>query len=102
MTKLRDMTSVLRSKNAGPFLITVDLFFNDEADFDAVRTSDVLSAANVARAYGVSETDVRGPFWHRGALAAKVTVPKLLSCQDPFFTDMMGAQQHVPISELEV
>jgi Domain of unknown function (DUF4387) len=102
MSKIQDMTAALRSKNAGPFMITVDLFFANEADFDAVRDSNVLSVANVAIAYRVLESGVVGPFWHRDALMAKVTVPKHSSCQDVFCNDIFGSQQHFPIAQLEV
>jgi Domain of unknown function (DUF4387) len=102
MTTLRDITSALRSKNAGPFMITVDLFFANEDEFDRVRDSEVLSVGNVASAYGIAESEVQGPFWHRGALMVKVTVPKDSSCQDPFCRDMFGAQQHFPIAALQV
>ena len=39
MPKLRDVCSHIRSKNAGPFWITIDLTFPDRATFDLHSTS---------------------------------------------------------------
>ena len=42
-TPLREIAKVVRSKNAGPFEITLDIIFKDRADFDAVRKSGVIT-----------------------------------------------------------
>ena len=52
MPKLSDVTRHVRSKNAGPFWVTVDLFFNDEASFNAYKDDPALSPALFARCFG--------------------------------------------------
>ena len=39
MTTLGELADVMRSKNAGPFQITIDLMFNDAATYGRVRDS---------------------------------------------------------------
>ena len=42
-TPLRDIAKVIRSKNAGPFEITLDIVFKTEEDFEAVKKSGVIT-----------------------------------------------------------
>ncbi|MFZ0666369.1 MAG: DUF4387 family protein [Acidimicrobiales bacterium] len=100
--QLRDVTRVLRSKNAGPFLICVDLMFSSLEDLESVEASGALSPARVASAYGIRPDQVLGPFFDRRACGAKVTLPKVRSAQDPFCPDLFGCNQHVPIALMEI
>ena len=43
MTKLNDMTRVIRSKNSGPFQLTFDVIFNDKKTYQAAKNSGVLT-----------------------------------------------------------
>ena len=42
MTVLSEIAEVIRSKNAGPFVVTFDIFFKDQADFEAVRGTGLI------------------------------------------------------------
>jgi hypothetical protein len=53
MGELRDLARHVRSKNAGPFWVTVDIFFKDAADFDRYADSPSLTPEVFARLYGV-------------------------------------------------
>jgi hypothetical protein len=99
---MRDVAKVLRSKNAGPFLVTIDVMFDSIDDFELVQSSNALGADKIARAYGIAEEDVKGPYFQREALGAKVTVPKIVSAQDPFCPDLMGCNEHLPVAGLRV
>ena len=52
MPKLRDVCRHVRSKNAGPFWITVDLFFKDEAAYRTYAADPALSPDLFAQLYG--------------------------------------------------
>lgn len=51
--KLTDIALVIRSKNAGPLQITIDLMFEDRARYDIAAAANSLSPASLARLYGV-------------------------------------------------
>ena len=53
MPDLRDLCDEIRSKNAGPFWLTVDLFCRDHAAVAAIPT------ARFAAAMGCAEADIR-------------------------------------------
>ena len=49
--KLVDIARVIRSKNAGPTILTLDLLFNDEAGFKHACSSKSLTPEAVAKLY---------------------------------------------------
>ena len=100
--KLHELATVVRSKNAGPFLVTIDIFFTDPEAYDRTRASGVLEPESVARLYGLAVDDVKGAFWEPDALGAKVTLRKRPSINDLGCSDVFGSHQHVPIAYAEI
>jgi len=99
--RLRDAARVLRSKNAGPLTVTLDLMFETRENFERAVQSPALSAAALARAYRIPAEDVRVipvPL----ALAIKVVLPRPIVAGSPGDTDVYGAQQHRPLMEIEL
>ena len=58
MARIRDIAQICKSKNAGPFQVTIDVLFEDAALYRQVKATGVLNAALFARLYGVAEEDV--------------------------------------------
>ena len=104
MALLSELASVFRSKNAGPFQITVDLIFGDEATFNRVADAGVLTPETVAELYQTDPDKVRVVPYAR-AKAIKVTLPRLwgtCGAGSPGDRDVYGAQQHGPLIDLEI
>jgi hypothetical protein len=99
---LADLASVIRSKNAGPFVITLDAFFKDGATFCRVRDAGVITKASVARLYGVSEDDILEITFFEPAEALKISITRWIGSAAPGDTDVFGAQQHVPLMSLSL
>lgn len=57
MPELREIADKVRSKNAGPFWVTLDIFCPDDAAFCRVR--DGLPTQRVAKALGVPPADLK-------------------------------------------
>ena len=53
MSKLGETASYVRSKNAGPFWVTVDIFCGSEAAYEQVARSPNLNARRLAQLLGV-------------------------------------------------
>jgi hypothetical protein len=98
---LKDLASVIRSKNAGPLCLTIDLFFRDRAGFDRARASAALAPSQVAQRYGLAATQVRR-FDLPEILAIKLSMPRQVCAGDPGDGDVYGAQQHAPLLEVAV
>ncbi len=99
-TRLADVAKVIRSKNAGPLLLTIDVIFDDRGTYERVIASGILSAEVFAGLYGVSHNEV-AVIPYAQALAIKITLPRLHRSGGPADTDVYGAQQHAPVMDLE-
>jgi len=100
--RLYDMASVIRSKNAGPFTLTIDLLFNSRDIYDTVLSSPAFTAGIIASLYGVREADVRIHPFER-ILTVKVTLPRPgASSGAPGDRDVYGCQQHFPLADIEI
>ncbi len=96
---LAAFAKVVRSKNAGPTQLTLDLFFRDRAGFDRAVAAEGLQPAAVARRYGVDAAQVRR-FEMPEILAIKLSLPRRICAGTPGDSDVYGAQQHVPLLEV--
>jgi hypothetical protein len=101
MARIRDIAQACKSKNAGPFELTIDVVFADRAVFDRVQATGVLGPALFARLYNVREEDVLFTPYPAGN-AFKATLPRLVASGDVGDTDVYGAQQHAPLLDVEV
>ena len=99
--KLEDIASVVRSKNAGPRALTLDVMFADDAGYARAAQSPALTAPRMAALYGVAEGDVRVIPYPLGR-AIKIVMPRRVTAGDPGDTDAYGAQQHGPLLRVEL
>jgi len=97
MTRISDVASVIRSKNAGPYELTFDIIFKDRHWYDEALRRDLINPALIARLYGVPERDVLGIVAFAPANAIKATIKRPLVSGDIGETDVYGAQQHAPL-----
>lgn len=102
MATLDDLARVIRSKNASPFLITLDLFFERREDYDRVKDAGVLDAASIAARYGLPESAVLGPYFVDQALGIKISLLRRHPTHALGSSDCYGAQQHLPLASIEV
>ena len=99
--KLYDIAFVCRSKNAGPFQLTVDLMFSSRSDYDRVLSSPEFTPEKIAPLYKTApeKVDIK-PF--ERILTIKVVLPRLTASGSPGDTDVYGSQQHFPLGNLEI
>jgi Domain of unknown function (DUF4387) len=101
MAKLGDLARLIRSKNAGPFMLTFDVMFDDDDVYRKVIKAQVLTKSRFAAIYHVPEGDVLF-FQHDAAKAIKISIPRPYVQCDLDDGDAYGGQQHAPLVELEV
>ena len=99
--KLIDIARVIRSKNAGPTTLTVDLMFNDSEGFQRALHAPALKAEAVALLYGLEPSQVE-VIPYPPAVAMKIVMDRKLVAGDPGDRDVYGAQQHAPLLGVEV
>ena len=101
MAKLKDIAKACKSKNAGPFELTLDVVFDERSMYERVRATGVLGPALFARLYNVRPEDVLFTEYPAGN-AFKATIPRLVASGDVGDTDVYGAQQHAPLLDVEI
>lgn len=100
--KLGDLAKVLRSKNAGPFELTLDIIFDDPKKYELVKESGVIDRALVCRLYGIPPEEVYHLVFFDPALAIKITIKRPIESGGIGDTDVYGAQQHAPLFDVSI
>lgn len=98
MPELRDVCHA-RSKNAGPFWITLDLFFPDAESFERYVNASPLQAVSIGALYGVAADLVRR-FEVPELRALKITYPRHHPQGGRTERDMHGGQQYVRLLDV--
>ena len=100
--RLYDLAKVLRSKNAGPFELTLDIIFDDRGKYDLVKRSGVINAELICRLYRIAPEDVYHVVFFDAALAIKITFKRPVDSGGIGDTDVYGAQQHAPLIDVSI
>jgi len=95
--KLRDIASVIRSKNAGPYELTLDVLLQSNEMFEKLRAANVINKASIAKLYGLPEEDVLSIVYFPNARAIKATLVRPMPSGAMGERDVYGAQQHAPL-----
>jgi hypothetical protein len=95
------MTTLIRSKNAGSFQLTIDVLFKNLEGLRRAADSGVLRAERVADLYKLRPEDV-AVFRYEPGLAIKISFPRPVTSGDIFDSDVTGGQQYGPLVDLEI
>ena len=94
---LKDIANVIRSKNAGPFELTLDVMLKDQEMFEAMRAANVINTKLIAKLYQIPEEDVISIVYFPNAKAIKATIVRPRPSGGLGERDVYGAQQHAPL-----
>ena len=98
---LKDIANVIRSKNAGPYELTLDVLLRDDDVFERVRKADIINKNTIADLYHIPVEDVLSIVYFPNARAIKATIVRPLPSGDMGERDVYGAQQHAPLVNFE-
>ena len=101
MKTLFDMCSLIRSKNAGPFVLTFDFMLSTPADYAAAKRARPLHPEMLSTLYGVPPEKIT-VVYHDSAMAIKVSMPRPVFQCDLGDNDCYGGQQYVPLLDTPV
>ena len=102
MKTLKDIATVIRSKNAGPYELTLDVMLKDQETFEKLRAANAINAQVIAQLYRIPEEDVISIVYFPNARAIKATIVRPMPSGALGERDVYGAQQHAPLVDLEV
>ena len=101
MPKVSQVCSHVRSKNAGPFWITLDLWFPVGSAFERYARAPALQPEAIARLYGVAPEQVK--YFALPELGVvKISYPRTQPQGGAMERDMHGGQQYVRLLDVEL
>lgn len=101
MEKICDAAKYVRSKNAGPFWVTIDIFCDTDAAYEKISGSKQLSTAAIAEIYHVQKDDVE--IYHLPDLKViKISLPREVPQGAPGERDMHAGQQYLQLMDLAI
>jgi len=100
-TSIGEIAELVRSKNAGPFWQTLDVFLPDDDSYRRVAESPALDEATIARLYRTPADTVA---IHRlpSIRVVKISFPRPVTQGGVADRDMHAGQQHVPLAGLPI
>jgi hypothetical protein len=101
MTTVRDVCHGVRSKNAGPYWVTVDFFFDGAENFQRYARSKAIGPEVFARLYGVDTRMVK-QFPVPKLNILKVSYPRAAPQGGEVERDMHSGQQFVRLMDIEL
>ncbi|MDB5947475.1 MAG: hypothetical protein JWQ33_2501 [Ramlibacter sp.] len=101
MPRVSDVCRHVRSKNAGPFWITIDLSFSDRATYELYANAPQLRPAAIGSLYGVDAALVKH-FPVDDLQVLKISYPRRQPQGGAIERDMHGGQQYVRLLDVEL
>lgn len=99
---MRDMASVVRSKNSGPFELTSDIMFDYEKHDQRVKKANVLTNETIKKLYQIKDEDIVVNMYLDPALARKCTIRRPWAQGSVGEHDTLGTAQHAPLLSVAV
>lgn len=101
MAKLQEVAKYVRSKNAGPFWATIEIFCSSEADYQQVIQSKNISKASIAALYSVAAADVQ-MYYIPDIYVVKISFPRPYPSGYRYERDMHYGQQYRLLAQVEL
>ena len=101
MPKVREVCHHVRSKVAGPFWVTMELFMRDADGYAVAADPSFLDERRIAQLYGVDEDDIQ-MFRIPSLNVVKISFPRPVGQASLRDRDVHSGQHHVPLAMLPV
>ena len=98
---LADIACLIRSKNAGPFWLTIDVMFENAAHYRRALSSELLSLEAMAARLRCDPSSLLITTLDT-AMAVKLSFPRKHSAGSPRDNDVLGGQQYAALLDLPV
>ncbi len=97
-----ELARTIRSKNAGPFWITLEIIFDDRNIYEKVKASGVITKEKIAEVYGISPDQVHKFVYFDPGMGIKANLRRTFPSGGPGESDVYGCQQYAPLFNIEI
>jgi hypothetical protein len=102
VARLTDLARVVRSKNVGPFMIALDIVFDNRGDYDRVVRAGVITREKIAAMYRIRPESITDVVYYAPGNAIKVSLIRPIPSGAFGDADVLGAQQYAPLHDIEI
>jgi len=102
MTRLGDLASTVRSKNAGVNQITFDIIFPNRESYRRALASGAVTRETIATLFRIPASRISDFVTFDAANAIKFTLYRLRPSGSPGDWDILGCQQYGPLLDIEI
>lgn len=102
MTELEEYLSKIKSKNGGPFKMSITLFFEDKDSYNYVKESGEINEQAVANLYEIPVDDVLGIYSIDQLNTMKVSMKRPVPSGSFYDSDLDGSQQHIRMLQYDI
>ncbi|KIW11219.1 hypothetical protein PV08_10519 [Exophiala spinifera] len=95
--RMMDIAKIVRSKNAGPFELTLDIMFDSWEAYQRVKEANVLTNDVICKLYRVQDDDILTNMYFDPAMAWKTTIRRPWEQGSIGERDTLGTQQYAPL-----
>lgn len=99
MNTIESTVKYIRSKNAGPFWLTIDAFCNNVEDTELVAAAFENNRAKIAADFQVKSEDLQ-IYCLKNIFVAKISLPRVPIEGSRNERDMHGGQQYVSLLDI--
>jgi hypothetical protein len=100
-TTIREFAHEVRSKNAGPFWLTFEIFMRNRDDYDALVALKVVTPELISKLYGTPADQVQ-MFFCENINTIKISIPRPVIQGSPQDKDVHAGQQSVFLANVEI
>jgi hypothetical protein len=101
MAQVKDLSIYVRSKNAGPFWVTIEVFCDHKDNYEKIKSSPNINAGTIARLYQVDEKMVK-VFYIDSIMVIKFSYPRPKPSGHKYENDIHTGQQYIRLADSEV
>jgi hypothetical protein len=101
MATVQELAQYVRSKNAGPFWVTLEIFCDNDDSYNTIKNSPNITKNRVAEIYGVDSEKTK-VFYVDNIRVIKFSFPRALPSGHKYENDMHAGQQYIRLAETEV
>ena len=99
--RLQDVARTIRSKNAGSFMITVEIIFNEPQYYNYIKQNQLITQESIAKAYNLPKEKVTDFCYYDAGLGIKANFRREIPSGGAGESDVYGCQQYAPLLKIE-
>lgn len=99
--KLQDVARTIRSKNAGSFMITVEIIFSEPKYYNYIKENQLITREIIADKYNLPIEQVTDFCYYDAGLGIKANFKREIPSGGAGESDVYGCQQYAPLLNID-